>query len=307
MPRPRRRPPVPPGSRPAPPAASATPAARTAGRRGGSASTTTCTPGCAPAPAPAAPPSTSLPGLNPAGQPACTRCSGIPARFRCGCGREVTAGERGRCWWCVLTGLVTDTLTGPGGQVPPGCGRWPTGWCPCTARKAASRGCAQHDNARDLAGPGRDRMPCSHAALDSLGTGRAVEYLRLLLVRYGVLPPRDRRLADFQRWAAAKLHAIGNEGHRQLLNRFLLAPAAPPAVGHHCGAARPRPLPAGQAAPHRGDRVPGLAGWPRRHLVTAPSTTSTRRSAPVSPPGGTSSPSCPGPASSAFSATSRSR
>ena len=61
---------------------------------------------------------TSLPGLNAAGQPPCTRCSGIPARFRCGCGREVTAGERGRCWWCVLAGLVTDTLAGPGGEVP---------------------------------------------------------------------------------------------------------------------------------------------------------------------------------------------
>ena len=64
-------------------------------------------------------------------------------------------------------------------------------------------------------------MPCSHTALDALGADRAVEYLRLLLVRYGALPPRDRRLADFQRWAAAKLEAIGNEGHRQLLDRFL--------------------------------------------------------------------------------------
>ena len=48
-----------------------------------------------------------------------------------------------------------------------------------------------------------------------------MEYLRLLLVRYDVLPPRDRRLADFQRWAAAKLDDIGNAGHRQLLDRLL--------------------------------------------------------------------------------------
>ena len=66
-----------------------------------------------------------------------------------------------------------------------------------------------------------DRIPCSHAALDALGADRAVEYLRCLLVRYGVLPPRDRRLADFQRWAAAKLDGIGNAEHRQLLERFL--------------------------------------------------------------------------------------
>jgi hypothetical protein len=71
---------------------------------------------------------------------------------------------------------------------------------------------------RDLA---HGRISCSHAALDAVGADRAVEYLRSLLVRYGVLPSRDRRLADFQRWAAAKLDAIGNEGHRQVLKRFL--------------------------------------------------------------------------------------
>ncbi len=57
--------------------------------------------------------------------------------------------------------------------------------------------------------------------MDALGADRAVEYLRCLLVRYGVLPPRDRRLADFQRWAAAKLGGIDNAEHRQLLERFL--------------------------------------------------------------------------------------
>jgi hypothetical protein len=65
------------------------------------------------------------------------------------------------------------------------------------------------------------RIPCSHAGLDAAGADRAVEYLRCLLVRYGVLPTRDRRLADFQRWAAAKLDGIGNAEHRQLLERFL--------------------------------------------------------------------------------------
>jgi len=71
---------------------------------------------------------------------------------------------------------------------------------------------------RDLA---HGRLPCSHAALDAAGADRATEYLRLLLVRSGVLPPRDRRLADFLRWAAAKLSAIPDAEHRQLLERFL--------------------------------------------------------------------------------------
>jgi hypothetical protein len=80
------------------------------------------------------------------------------------------------------------------------------------------RSAIARETLQDLA---RDRMPCTHAALDALGTDRAVEYLRSLLVRYGALPPRDRRLADFQRWAAAKLDTIGDAGHRQQLERFL--------------------------------------------------------------------------------------
>ena len=63
---------------------------------------------------------------------------------------------------------------------------------------------------------------CPAATLPWMPSGRAAPwYLRSLLVRYGALPPRDRRLAGFQRWAAAKLDAIGDAGHRQLLERFL--------------------------------------------------------------------------------------
>jgi hypothetical protein len=165
---------------------------------------------------------TSLPGLNAASRPVCTRCSGIPARFRCGCGREVTAGERGRCWWCVLTELVTDVLAGPGGQVPIHLQPLADGLA--STRRPQSgvvwlrRSAIAQEALRGLA---CGRIPCTHATLDALGADRAVEYLRCLLVRYRVLPPRDRRLADFQRWAAAKLDSIGNAEHRQLLERFL--------------------------------------------------------------------------------------
>jgi hypothetical protein len=165
---------------------------------------------------------TSLPGLNAAGQPICTRCSGIPVRFRCGCGREVTAGERGRCWWCVLAGLVTDGLAGPGGEVPAHLRPLADGLVSMQRPQSGvvwlRRSAITREALRDLA---QDRIPCSHPALDALGADRAVEYLRCLLVRYSVLPPRDRRLADFQRWAAARLDGIGDAGHRQLLERFL--------------------------------------------------------------------------------------
>jgi len=123
---------------------------------------------------------TSLPGLNATGQPACTRCSGIPARFRCGCGREVTAGERGRCWWCVLTALVTDVLAGPGGEVPAQLRPLAEGLM--SMRRPQSgvvwlrRSAITREILRDLA---QGRIPGSHATLDAAGADRAVEYLRV--------------------------------------------------------------------------------------------------------------------------------
>jgi len=108
------------------------------------------------------------------------------------------------------------------GRFPAICGRWRTDWCRCAARKAGvvwlRRSAITRQTLRDLA---HGRIPRSHAALDAAGTSRAVEYLRCLLVRYGVLPPRDRRLADFQRWAATKLDSLGDAEHRQVLGRFL--------------------------------------------------------------------------------------
>ena len=122
----------------------------------------------------------------------------------------------------MLAGLVTDALAGPGGQVPTRLRPLADGLV--SMRRPQSgvvwlrRSAITREALRDLA---QDRIPCSHPALDALGADRAVEYLRCLLVRYGALPPRDRRLADFQRWAAAKLDGIGNAGHRRLLERFL--------------------------------------------------------------------------------------
>ena len=227
---------------------------------------------------------TSLPGLNAAGQPACTRCSGIPARFRCGCGREVTAGERGRCWWCVLAGLVTDALAGPGGEIPAQLRPLADGLVsmhrPQSGVMWLRRSAIARETLRDLA---RDRMPCSHAALDA---ARAGPRCRIPAPAAGPV-----RRAAAPRPAPGRLPALGRRQARRHRQRRAppaartvppLAPAAPPAVQrHHRDAARPRPLPAGQAAPHRGDRVPGLAGRPRTATGNAPSTTSTRGSVPA--------------------------
>ena len=149
---------------------------------------------------------------------------------------------------------------------------------------------------RDLA---QGRIPCSHAALDALGTDRAVEYLRCLLVRYGVLPPRDRRLADFQRWAAAKLDGIGNAEHRQLLERFLRWRL----LRHlRSGSTTATPLGHGpyQRAKQRLTVATAFLAWLAgrgQQLGECTQHDLDSGSPPGQPPGSTSSPSCPGPAS----------
>ena len=106
--------------------------------------------------------------------------------------------------------VVTDALAGPGGEVPTRLRPLADGLVsmhrPQSGVAWLRRSAIARETLRDLA---QDRMPCSHAALDGAGADRAVEYLRSLLVRYGALPPRDRRLADFQRWAAAKRLKLG--------------------------------------------------------------------------------------------------
>lgn len=165
---------------------------------------------------------TSLPGLNSAGNALCTRCSIIPAAFHCGCGRAVTAGENGRCWWCVLTDQIDDVLAGPDGAIPvhlqpltQGLGSMPR---PQSGALWLRRSATARETLQDLA---HGRIDCSHAALDGAGANRAIDYLRALLVHHGVLPPRDRRLADFQRWAATKLDGIAAAEQRRPLERFV--------------------------------------------------------------------------------------
>lgn len=60
----------------------------------------------------------------------------------------------------------------------------------------------------------------THHDLDALPGSRTIEYIRGLLVGQGVLPSRDRRLADFQRWLEQRLVSIDGDDHRRVLERY---------------------------------------------------------------------------------------
>lgn len=166
---------------------------------------------------------TSLPGLDTTGQPTCTSCSGIPAKFTCNrCDRHVMAGHHRRCWWCVLDDLVVDALSGPDGIIP--ANLQPLANALRAARRPQSLVVWLQNNptARAVLGDiAAGNLECSHAGLDELAASGGIEHLRALLVRHGVLPERDRLLADFHRWAATKLARVADVEQRKQLDRFL--------------------------------------------------------------------------------------
>ena len=163
---------------------------------------------------------TSLPGRNPAGKPTCTTCSGIRPAFTCHtCGRAVTAGRAPSCWWCVLADLLTRALDAGDGTIAPHLRPLAAG---LLAMRRPQSGAAwvqrNHPTLADLA---TGRLPCTHDAVDQLPHGRATDYLRELLTHHGLLPPRDRRLADFQRWATTTLDTVAEPEQRRLLDQFV--------------------------------------------------------------------------------------
>ncbi|MFR9802652.1 hypothetical protein ACL02T_10155 [Pseudonocardia sp. RS010] len=163
-----------------------------------------------------------VPGLNTAGEPACLRCSGVPLMLTCaGCGQEAWLAKGATCWRCLLRDMVHDHLAGPDGQISPAL--QPMAEALCSMPRANSGVTWMRANPQVgqlLRGLGTGSIELSHEALDALPAGRTVEYLRALLVTHHALPPRDRRLATFQRWLDDTLARVDHPEHKQLLDRF---------------------------------------------------------------------------------------
>jgi hypothetical protein len=60
----------------------------------------------------------------------------------------------------------------------------------------------------------------SHEALDHLAAGKPVAHLRSVLVAIGVLPHRDERMIQLQRWSAELIAGRGDAEDRSVLHRY---------------------------------------------------------------------------------------
>lgn len=163
-----------------------------------------------------------VPGINAAGQPTCLRCSGLPLNQTCrGCGQETDLAKGGTCWRCLLTSMVRELLAGPGGVVPASLEPLAAAISSMPRPNSGVTWLRTNPKTRDLLQAlASDKLALTHQALDRLPASHTVEYLRGLLVISHALPPRDRRLATFERWLSAKLDGIEHDEHRQVVERF---------------------------------------------------------------------------------------
>lgn len=120
----------------------------------------------------------------------------------------------------MLQEQVQTVLAGPNGPVPPALE--PLTRALASMPRANSgvtwlRSPAVQQLLRALAS---GTIALTHHDLDALPGSRTIEYIRGLLIEQGVLPRRDRRVADFERWLQQRLASIEPDDHRRVLERY---------------------------------------------------------------------------------------
>lgn len=162
------------------------------------------------------------PGVNPAGDPTCLRCSGVPISLTCAhCGEETWLAKGATCWQCLLGELIYDLLSGPDGTVQ--IKLQPLAAAIAAMPRAHSRivWIRANPKVRELlTALGDGTIALTHEALDDLPRSQTVEYIRDLLVVHHALPPRDRLLATYEQWLTTKLDTITDDEQRTVIERF---------------------------------------------------------------------------------------
>ncbi|MFB9253759.1 hypothetical protein ACFFWE_36500 [Sphaerisporangium melleum] len=126
-------------------------------------------------------------------------------------GRRTGIGGGPACFTCILTDRVTLLLTGPDGRILPAL--LPLREAILATGNPQAALSDLHRSSRRarhvLADLAAGRLPLTHEALDSRGTSRSIDYLRVLLIAAGALPARDEhlfRLEAFARTVTAAAH-----------------------------------------------------------------------------------------------------
>lgn len=156
------------------------------------------------------------------GIPACRECSGVRLNVDCRqCGAEDELYSQGLCWSCTLGATVDRLLADPStGAVAP---RLVPLAEALKSMKRANSGLTwirqNHVAAfmRQLAAT----TTMSHDAVDALPKSRTREFVRGLLVEYGVLPRRDVYRARYEEWAGDAIERLTDPRNHDVIRRYI--------------------------------------------------------------------------------------
>lgn len=156
------------------------------------------------------------------GATTCAECARIvlTGHVCTGCGCEDKLYERGYCDRCALARRADVLLGGARQQVPAVLAGVRDAIVSSPRPRTALNWLRRGAGAPLLAALAEARIPLSHAGLDAQPAGRAVDYLRALLVAHGALPERDEALARLERRVAQLLGDVGDVDDRRILTAY---------------------------------------------------------------------------------------
>jgi hypothetical protein len=137
------------------------------------------------------------------------------------CGSAPKARSRARCWRCITTEASAAVLDDRTGRVDARFVPLHDSLCAAASPESSARWVTTPAVAERLRALVSGEVPLTHVGVDTLPAGLGREHLRERLMAAGILPERDKYLAAFDRWAAARLEAIADDEQRRTIRTYL--------------------------------------------------------------------------------------
>jgi len=156
-------------------------------------------------------------------RPLCATCAGPdPVLLRAcpACGERTRIRPDRPCLRCVTRRRLGELLAAETGDIRPELLRFHDELANHERPATVLRWLVRHNESTLLRRLATDGRPLSHATLDELPAGKAVEHLRAVLVATAALPSRDEHLVRLERWITHAVAERTDPDARKVLHRY---------------------------------------------------------------------------------------